>query len=133
MLDGAFDQEVARSLAAKGGLGNRGTDRWADRARERSGRPRRFENGERGEHRSGGNDGACPGANDRTRPRRDRASTRTRSAATIEPSASLVAGRGGDQLPFGMRADPFTGEPRFHAGVDGGGAARHRDPGGGRR
>jgi murein DD-endopeptidase MepM/ murein hydrolase activator NlpD len=40
------------------------------------------------------------------------------SAAAIEPSATVLPVDGEISSPFGMRSDPFTGEQRFHAGVD---------------
>jgi murein DD-endopeptidase MepM/ murein hydrolase activator NlpD len=112
MLDGAFDQEVARSLAAKGGLGI---------AEQIVGQ---IERQQQARDAAAAASGSAP------------ATTATRSSAAlmpahvVRPAASTVATEhaapasaalpvaGEISSPFGMRNDPFTGEERFHGGVD---------------
>jgi murein DD-endopeptidase MepM/ murein hydrolase activator NlpD len=128
MLDGAFDQEVARSLAAKGGLGI--AEQIVGQIERQNGRA----GGTGTQTASAAGAGVAPAEtaaralsattaralNPTTARALDAtaASTRTRSAATVEPSATLLPVEGAISSPFGMRSDPFTGEPRFHAGVD---------------
>jgi murein DD-endopeptidase MepM/ murein hydrolase activator NlpD len=130
MLDGAFDQEVARSLAAKGGLGiaeqivgqiarqqaardaaagtaspaaasvaatasvARALGRSAPAARFQSvAPPARFQN-------------VAPAA-------------RVQSVApAVGSEVAILPVAGEISSSFGVRSDPFTGHPRFHAGVD---------------
>ncbi len=129
MLDGAFDQEVARSLAAKGGLG---IAEQLVRQIER-------------QHPDGAADAATGAAHrapsiattGRALSPATIAAAGTRSLAAArpgslaDPSAGLLArpetaAPEGAVTPvageitshFGMRSDPFTGAPRFHGGVD---------------
>jgi len=112
MLDGAFDQEVARSLAAKGGLGIAeqivGQIERQQAARDAAaGTPSQASAGV----------AASPSV--------ARPLGRSAAAASM-PSVGPAAGsevavlpvQGEVSSPFGVRNDPFTGEPRFHAGID---------------
>ena len=106
MLDGAFDQEVARSLAAKGGLGI--AEQIVGQI-ERQQAARDAVVGTRVEPT-----GATARALGRSEPA-------ARSQSTDSPVSSEVAilpVTGEISSPFGVRRDPFTGEPSFHAGVD---------------
>lgn len=94
MLDGAFDQEVARSLAAKGGLGI---------AEQIVGQIERQQAA------------AEAGPATPTLPVTPLAVTRP-SGAPMAAGVTPVVGE--ISSPFGTRQDPFTGEERFHAGVD---------------
>jgi murein DD-endopeptidase MepM/ murein hydrolase activator NlpD len=115
MLDGAFDQEVARSLAARGGLGI---------AEQIVGQIERQQ-------------GLQPAANVATQVARAStagvsaagalralgasAGARARAESVTAPvgaAVSVLPVDGEITSPFGVRSDPFTGEPRFHAGVD---------------
>lgn len=112
MLDGAFDQEVARSIAAKGGLGI---------ARQIVGQIERQHPGSTttpsgvvsAAHASFGSPttGARPLA-------RSAPAASAPAAAAIDPGATIAPVAGEISSPFGMRSDPFTGAPHFHAGVD---------------
>ncbi|MEB2285797.1 MAG: hypothetical protein B6D46_10875 [Polyangiaceae bacterium UTPRO1] len=112
MLDGAFDQEIARSLAAKGGLGI-AEQIVAQIERQHPGAARRAPGGGLEAAR------AAVGAADTT-PAAARALARTEpplrrertAAPAVAPAAGVISS------PFGERSDPFTGERRFHAGVD---------------
>jgi murein DD-endopeptidase MepM/ murein hydrolase activator NlpD len=121
MLDGAFDQEVARSLAAKGGLGIAEQivgqiERQHPLGREHAGRAP--------SEPSSAETVAPLAATTRARGTSARAlgvtapASHTGAAAVIEPSATVLPVDGAISSPFGMRSDPFTGEQRFHAGVD---------------
>ena len=106
MLDGAFDQEVARSLAAKGGLGI--AEQIVGQI-ERQQAARDAVVGTRVEPT-----GATARALGRSEPE-------ARSQSTDSPVSSEVAilpVTGEISSPFGVRRDPLTGEARFHAGVD---------------
>ena len=118
MLDGAFDQEVARSLAAKGGLGIAEQivgqiERQHPLGREQAARDA-----------TAGTKTATASASTAPVPMTARAlgatapASRSQSTAAVEVSATVLPVDGEISSPFGMRADPFTGEPRFHAGVD---------------
>lgn len=124
MLDGAFDQEVARSLAARGGLGI---------AEQIVGQIQRQQalvapDGQSGTRGSGVSSatqavGAATTTTSAASP--TRAAGRTTAAARAETmtppvgaSVSVLPVEGEITSPFGIRSDPFTGEPRFHAGVD---------------
>lgn len=112
MLDGAFDQEIARSLAAKGGLGI-AEQIVAQIERQHPGAARHAPGGGLEAAR------AAVGAADAT-PAAARALARTEpplrrqrtAAPAVAPAAGVISS------PFGERSDPFTGERRFHAGVD---------------
>jgi murein DD-endopeptidase MepM/ murein hydrolase activator NlpD len=106
MLDGAFDQEVARSLAAKGGLGI--AEQIVGQI-ERQNAARAPETAAAAAHAIAPTARAL-GATAPTSP--------APSAAAIESSATVLPVDGEISSPFGMRSDPFTGEQRFHAGVD---------------
>lgn len=116
MLDGAFDQEVARSLAEKGGLGI---------ARQLVGQIERQQaarDAAAGVTRPSPAS-ASPSATTATSTASARAmvtiSPATRSSmGTVASSASVTPVEGEISSPFGMRNDPFTGKERFHAGVD---------------
>ncbi len=119
MLDGAFDQEVARSLAARGGLGI---------AKQILGQIERQQGLQPAAHvasrasQAVSATGAATAASASTVPSLGRsalASSRTESATSpVASSVSVLPVEGEVTSPFGMRSDPFTGEPRFHAGVD---------------
>lgn len=100
MLDGAFDHEVARSLAAKGGLGI---------AEQLVGQ---IERQQRARDAALGTTAQPPSATVAS------AMTSTRAFAHSEASATVLPVAGEISSPFGVRSDPFTGAPRFHAGVD---------------
>ena len=139
MLDGAFDQEIARSLAAKGGLGIAEQIVGQIERQQRRATPEPLDE-----------DGAAPRASVR-RPRRRRALSgprrRTPSARTAAVGAHALGRRAmravGGRLPvegeisspFGHAAAiPSRAKPRFHAGVDVAAPRGTRDPsGGGRR
>jgi murein DD-endopeptidase MepM/ murein hydrolase activator NlpD len=117
MLDGAFDQEVARSLAAKGGLGI---------AEQIVGQIER----EQGKDAASGTSRvvgptAAVSASATTAPSTARALGASAPAGRTESSAAALSTEnpvlpveGAISSPFGIRSDPFTGEQRFHAGVD---------------
>ncbi len=102
MLDGAFDHEVARSLAAKGGLGI---------AEQLVGQIER-------EQATRAAAGGAPArlASASSGPTAPTAATGPLAALPVDGTVLPVAGE--ISSPFGVRADPFTGAPRFHAGVD---------------
>lgn len=118
MLDGAFDQEVARSLAEKGGLG------IAKQIIGQIERQQAARDAAAGvTHRSAGGaaTSAAVGATGRTTTAHavtTARTTRTSATATVAAGGSALPVAGEVSSPFGMRADPFTGEARFHAGVD---------------
>jgi murein DD-endopeptidase MepM/ murein hydrolase activator NlpD len=123
MLDGAFDQEVARSLAAKGGLGiaeqivgqieRQNAARAPGEATSSASAVAPIGIAARAlEPTTRGLAAAGPGLGARA------SASRTSSAAAVESSATVLPVDGEISSPFGMRSDPFTGEPRFHAGVD---------------
>ncbi len=109
MLDGAFDQEVARSLAAKGGLGI---------AEQIVGQIRRQHPEAVASDTAGASQGSTASAVATARPLVLAASATQGGAAAIDSSGAATPVAGEISSPFGMRNDPFTGEPRFHAGVD---------------
>jgi murein DD-endopeptidase MepM/ murein hydrolase activator NlpD len=125
MLDGAFDQEVARSLAAKGGLGI-AEQIVGQIQREQARRDATAGMGHRGTA------GASPTVTTTASAASARAVAPARTAglaaspahAVVAPaqrtsaSAAVTPVEGEISSPFGMRSDPFTGEERFHAGVD---------------
>ncbi len=140
MLDGAFDQQVARSLVDKGGLG------IADQIVGQIARQQAARDAAGGRKASSASalgavanaavaDGAAnaatlgraAGASQIASAIRARipsaTSLRTHGVATMSAgamtsAATVVPVAGEVSSPFGMRSDPFTGEPRFHAGVD---------------
>ena len=130
MLDGAFDQEVARSLAAKGGLG------IAEQIVGQIQREQARRDATAGiTQRSVGSASptvattasAATARAAAIAPARSVASLAptiaappTRAAATgaVESEVAVTPVQGEISSPFGMRSDPFTGKERFHAGVD---------------
>ncbi|MCC6850353.1 MAG: peptidoglycan DD-metalloendopeptidase family protein [Deltaproteobacteria bacterium] len=108
MLDGAFDQEVARSLAAKGGLG------IAEQI------VAQIERQHPGTIVAAKADGTVAAAARAARPlgRTASAAPGAPAGAAAPPAAATSPLAGAISSPFGMRSDPFTGERRFHAGVD---------------
>ena len=102
MLDGAFDHEVARSLAAKGGLGI---------AEQLVGQI---------EREQAARDAAAGGAATQlaSAPAVPATPTSARPLAALAVDGTVLPVAGEISSPFGVRADPFTGAPRFHAGVD---------------
>jgi murein DD-endopeptidase MepM/ murein hydrolase activator NlpD len=100
MLDGAFDHEVARSLAAKGGLGI---------AEQLVGEIER----EQATRASAANAAPAQIASASTA-----TPTSTHALAAVAVDGTVLPVVGEISSPFGLRADPFTGAPRFHAGVD---------------
>jgi murein DD-endopeptidase MepM/ murein hydrolase activator NlpD len=116
MLDGAFDQEVARSLAAKGGIGIAeqivGQIERQQAARDAAqGTPSRV----------AGSVAARVEASETVARAFGRSVAAAHSgsvAPTVGSQGAIVPVAGEITSPFGVRSDPFTGEPRFHAGVD---------------
>lgn len=124
MLDGAFDQEVARSLAAKGGLG------IAEQIVGQIQREQARRDAAAGVTQRGAGTASATVATTRSTgsarvgaavaaglaPSSAHAAiaptTRTSATAAVTPVEGEISS------PFGMRSDPFTGEERFHAGVD---------------
>jgi murein DD-endopeptidase MepM/ murein hydrolase activator NlpD len=108
MLDGAFDQEVARSLVAKGGLGIAeqivGQIERQQQAREKAASSATGAAASGTVTRATGAAGASAGVSG--------------PAPAITTSGSIPPVAGEISSPFGVRHDPFTGEERFHAGVD---------------
>ncbi|MEO6027941.1 MAG: peptidoglycan DD-metalloendopeptidase family protein [Candidatus Binatia bacterium] len=123
MLDGAFDQEVARSLAARGGLGI---------AKQIIGQIERQQGLQPAAHvasresqavsATGASTAASATAAANTVPSFGRSAVASSRAESVTPavgsSVSVLPVEGEVTSPFGMRSDPFTGEPRFHGGVD---------------
>ncbi len=123
MLDGAFDQEVARSLAARGGLG------IAEQIVGQIERQQGLQPAARGASRAsqavtatGASTGTSAAAAASTVPSVGRSAVASARAESVAPpvgsSVSVLPVEGEITSPFGMRSDPFSGEPRFHAGVD---------------
>jgi murein DD-endopeptidase MepM/ murein hydrolase activator NlpD len=108
MLDGAFDQEVARSLAAKGGLGI-AEQIVGQIERQQAARDAASGRVAVAAPRSAASIGAVTTTS--------RAAALTATSA-VEPNATVRPVAGEVSSPFGMRNDPFTGAPRFHAGID---------------
>ena len=104
MLDGAFDHEVARSLAAKGGLGI---------AEQLVGQIER----EQAARQAAAGAGPAQVASARSEPATP-AARPLPAIATHAVDGTVLPVAGEISSPFGVRADPFTGAPRFHAGVD---------------
>jgi murein DD-endopeptidase MepM/ murein hydrolase activator NlpD len=99
MLDGVYDQEIARSLVVRGDFGV---------AKQLVAQLRLH--GERGANASSGADAANPGA-----------SPTSGASALLGAPSSLVsplADASDVTSDFGRRLDPITGEPAFHAGID---------------
>ncbi len=124
MLDGAFDQEVARSLAAKGGLG---IAQQIVGQIERQQAARDAAEGARGSAPSGMAVGssAAVGASTKAVPSAALALGHSAplarsgtTASTFKSDGAVLPVAGAISSPFGVRSDPFTGEARFHAGVD---------------
>ncbi len=128
MLDGAFDQEVARSLAAKGGLGI---------AEQIVGQIQREQ--ARRDATAGVSPRSVGGASATVATTASAASARAGAAiaparsgpgaapsvvapatatGAVESELAVTPVEGEISSPFGMRSDPFTGKERFHAGVD---------------
>jgi murein DD-endopeptidase MepM/ murein hydrolase activator NlpD len=119
MLDGAFDQEVARSLATKGGLGIAeqivGQIERQQAAREATAATREATTATLGRAPAGVE---ASGHAARVIGRRP-AAARTQSVAPpVGSQVAILPVAGEISSPFGIRSDPFTGEPRFHSGVD---------------
>ncbi|MCC6764847.1 MAG: peptidoglycan DD-metalloendopeptidase family protein [Deltaproteobacteria bacterium] len=112
MLDGAFDQEVARSLAAKGGLGI-AEQIVAQIERQHPGTT----TAQAGGSAASAGTGADPVAA-RTLGRTASTVGSVRAAAAAPNTAAAAPAAGAISSPFGMRSDPFTGKPKFHAGID---------------
>ncbi len=108
MLDGAFDQEVARSLVAKGGLGIAeqivGQIERQQQAREKASGSTASAVASAAMARATGGAALSAGV--------------TGLASPITTSGAIPPVAGEISSPFGVRHDPFTGEERFHAGVD---------------
>lgn len=134
MLDGAFDQEVARSLAAKGGLGI-AEQIVGQIQREQARRDATAGVGHRGTAGAGPivattASAASARAGAAVAPARTAAlapssahagiapTRRASATGAVESDAAVTPVEGEISSPFGMRSDPFTGEERFHAGVD---------------
>lgn len=120
MLDGAFDQEVARSLAARGGLGIAqqivGQIERQQQAREAAlGTNARTA---RTASPTVAGPGIAPAVTTSRALTQTPPASRSSSTAVVASSASVLPVAGEITSPFGMRSDPFTGESRFHAGVD---------------
>ncbi len=113
MLDGAFDQEVARSLAAQGGLGI-AEQLVAQIERQHPGTTAAGKAA--GTVVTGGVGVAAVAA--RTLGRTSPTVGTVRPDAAVSSAAAVAPIVGAISSPFGMRTDPFTGERRFHAGVD---------------
>ena len=124
MLDGAFDQEVARSLAKKGGLGIAeqlvGQIERQQAARDAAAGVTRPSAASVSPTKATTASAATASAGAAT----GRAvisiapATRAPSTGAVASAASTLPVAGEITSPFGMRNDPFTGEERFHAGVD---------------
>jgi peptidoglycan hydrolase FlgJ len=130
MLDGAFDQEVARSLAAKGGLG------IAKQIVGQIERQQAARDAERGRVATPIASAAGIGAGVATArplghvvpalrnypvtvlPGRPSAVLRSARSAVTSSGPGVAPVDGEISSPFGMRSDPFTGARRFHAGID---------------
>jgi murein DD-endopeptidase MepM/ murein hydrolase activator NlpD len=106
MLDGAFDQEVARSLAARGGLGI---------AEQLVGQIERQQAARTAGAAAAPGTGTTAGA---ALGRSGVAGWAETVTPPVGPSVSVRPVEGEITSPFGVRSDPFTGAPRFHAGVD---------------
>ena len=115
MLDGAFDQEVARSLAAKGGLGI--AEQIVGQI-ERQNAARAASQATSGAEGTSGGHGAVATAHAHALARSTPPSGTVSPSEATAPTATVLPVAGEMTSPFGMRSDPFTGEPRFHAGVD---------------
>ncbi len=117
MLDGAFDQEVARSLAKTGGLG------IAEQLVGQIERQQAARDAAAGITRPGPAS-ASPTATTAASAATARAvvsitpATRAPATGTVASTVSVLPVAGEISSPFGMRSDPFTGEERFHSGVD---------------
>jgi len=115
MLDGAFDHEVAESLAANGGLGI---------AEQIVAQIQRQEHGRvpaPASRVAAHADAASVGASPTAAGPAARGNAVAWAASTAASTASggvVTPVDGAVSSGFGMRTDPFTGEPRFHAGVD---------------
>jgi murein DD-endopeptidase MepM/ murein hydrolase activator NlpD len=105
MLDGAFDQEVARSLAAKGGLGI---------AQQIVAQIER----QNGSTEAAKSASVAPATSAARALGQSLPGGRSEAGPAVETSATVLPVAGEISSPFGMRSDPFTGEPRFHAGID---------------
>jgi flagellar protein FlgJ len=130
MLDGAFDQEVARSLAAKGGLGiaeqivgqiqreqaRRDATAGITQRSVRSASPTVATTASAATARAA----AIAPARSVASLAPTIAAPPTRAAATgaVESEVAVTPVQGEISSRFGMRSDPFTGKERFHAGVD---------------
>lgn len=114
MLDGAFDQEVARSLAAKGGLG------IAEQIVGQIERQHATRAASETTASAAGNSGgpAVASTHAHALARSTPPSGRVSPSEATPPTATVLPVAGEISSPFGMRSDPFTGEARFHAGVD---------------
>lgn len=128
MLDGAFDQEVARSLAAKGGLGI-AEQILGQIQREQARRDATAGVGHRGTASVSAAvattaSAASARAGAALAPARTAGLAPASVHAVIAPTqrtsatAAVTPVEGEISSPFGLRSDPFTGEERFHAGVD---------------
>jgi murein DD-endopeptidase MepM/ murein hydrolase activator NlpD len=111
MLDGAFDQEVARSLAAKGGLGI--AEQIVGQI-ERQHATRDAAAGTAGPAAASVTAGAMAPALGRSAP----VARSQRVAPAVGAEGAVLPVAGEISSPFGVRSDPFTGVRRFHAGVD---------------
>lgn len=115
MLDGAFDQEVARSLAAKGGLGI--AEQIVGQI-EKQNAARAASQATSGAVGTSGGHAAVATAHAHALARSTPPSGTVSPSEATAPTATVLPVAGEMTSPFGMRSDPFTGEPRFHAGVD---------------
>jgi peptidoglycan hydrolase FlgJ len=127
MLDGAFDQEVARSLAAKGGLGIAEQIVGQIERQQGASQPDRQQGATpvAGAHAAVVGPTAAVGASATMAAVTARALGASAPAARTLPSVAALSSEnsvlpveGSISSPFGIRSDPFTGEQRFHAGVD---------------
>lgn len=126
MLDGAFDQEVARSLAAKGGLGIAeqivGQIQRQQAARDAAAGVTERSTAGVGPSIATTASAASGRTGSPIAPASGHAAivpaTRASATAAVESELAVTPVEGEISSPFGMRSDPFTGKERFHAGVD---------------
>jgi murein DD-endopeptidase MepM/ murein hydrolase activator NlpD len=112
MLDGAFDQEVARSLASKGGLG------IAEQIVGQIERQQAARNAAAGPTTPATASIAATASAARPLGRSAAAVSMPSVGPAVGSELAILPVAGEISSPFGVRSDPFTGEPRFHAGVD---------------
>jgi murein DD-endopeptidase MepM/ murein hydrolase activator NlpD len=117
ILDGAFDQELARSLAKDAHLG------LAEQLAAQIERQQHASAPADGGHADGGGAASANGAADSGHTATESATAALFDDEAAEPAtavaAQLVAGPEGRVTSgFGVRRDPITGVRRFHGGID---------------